>query len=121
MKKQKITSEDVMKALGETLKEIRVSKDLSQEEFAFRLGYSSSGTISNIEKGKAFVSAKNIASICNDLQIQPYELFNNKNLLKLFDNDPINRDTVSNLSKIENKEYLLMINHLVRTFSNMND
>lgn len=115
MKKQTITSDDVMKALGETLKGIRISKKMSQEELAFNLGYSSSGTISNIEKGKAFVSAKNIASICNVFQIQLRELFDNEGLLKFFDNEPINRDTVSILTKINNKEYLLMINHLVRT------
>ena len=100
---KQLTGEDVMKILGRSIKKIRTLKKLSQEELGFRLGNTNSGTISNIENGKAFVSAKNIALLCNTLGVLPKDLFGSEDFLKYSPNNTIIEDMVMRLNKIENR------------------
>ena len=66
--------DSLQKQLGARIKEIRKSKKLTQERLAEIIGLDIPN-ISNIERGKRFVSAATLEKIINALKISPSELF----------------------------------------------
>jgi len=69
-----MNSDDVQNILGTSLKEIRISKGLTQEQLAERIG-KESGTIYRIEAGKNFVKSDTLAKLCNVLNVHPSLFF----------------------------------------------
>ncbi len=67
---------DDAKKLGENLKKIRTSKNITQTEFAEKLGVDKS-FVSNIENGKTNPTLSTITSLAKVLKISTNELFNN--------------------------------------------
>lgn len=68
---------DIKKKLGERIREIRVSRSLTQEELTGKINLSSK-SLSQIELGNNFVSAETLENLCTVLNITPNELFDFK-------------------------------------------
>lgn len=67
---------DDAKKLGENLKKIRTSKNITQTEFAEKLGVDKS-FVSNIENGKTNPTLSTITNLAKVLKVSTNELFNN--------------------------------------------
>ena len=70
---------DIKKILGKRIKEVRKTKNLTQERMAELIGIETP-SLSNIERGKYFPSAENFNKIIEALNIGPDELFDAKHL-----------------------------------------
>lgn len=66
---------NIKSLFGSTVRTIRVSMGISQEELAFLCGLHRT-YISDIERGKRNVSLENIEKIAHALKVSPKELFN---------------------------------------------
>jgi len=66
--------EDLKEKLGTRIQEIRKSKKITQEKLAEMVGLDIPN-ISNIERGKRFVSASTLEKIIIALDVSPQELF----------------------------------------------
>jgi len=64
----------IQKQFGDRVRELRLSKGLSQEELAFRVNIHRT-YIGGIERGERNPSLKNIATIANALGVTLSELF----------------------------------------------
>lgn len=69
---------DIRIIFGNRLKILRRSKDISQEELAFRSGLHRT-YISSVERGERNISLANIAKLAKALEIEPYKLLWEKN------------------------------------------
>ena len=76
------------KLININIKNIRVSNNLTQEEFAEKIGISIQG-LSNIERNRYQPSAETIDKICSAFDITPAELLVSPN--------PQNEDILSNI------------------------
>lgn len=65
---------DLLFAFGQTVRQIRLSKDISQEKFADMCDLHRT-YISDVELGKRNVSLENIGKMANALDIRISELF----------------------------------------------
>ena len=65
---------DLKEKLGARIQEIRKSKKITQEKLAEMIGLDIPN-ISNIERGKRFMSSSTLENIINALQTTPKELF----------------------------------------------
>ncbi len=81
-----------MSRLGEKIKEIRISRGLSQEAFAKELGYTSKSTINKIEKGINEISYDKLM-----LLINKYNLNLDQSFKASLNNIPLPKDKKSNL------------------------
>ena len=61
--------------LGQKIKELRKTQQLTQEELAEKIGIGVAN-ISYIENGKTFPSVDTLEKICKTLQFEPFDLFN---------------------------------------------
>ena len=68
------------KEFGERLKQLRKDKGLSQENLA-RAIRKNKATISRMESGRLLPNAEEIYLLCNELEINEYELFNSRDAL----------------------------------------
>lgn len=68
------------KEFGERLKKFRKEKGLSQENLAYAIG-KTKPTICRFENGQLLPNAEEIYLICNELEIDEYELFNSNETL----------------------------------------
>ena len=71
---QGICMSSLKQKFGMRLQEIRKSKGFTQEKLAEKIGVDTPH-ISNIERGKYFVTAETLENIATALSIQPKELF----------------------------------------------
>ena len=65
---------NIKKQLGKRIKELRLARGYSQEQFAEKLGIASR-TLCGIEIGKNFLKADTLENILNILEVTPQELF----------------------------------------------
>ena len=65
---------NIKSGFGKKIKELRQRLELTQEQFAERIGISSK-SLSQIELGKNFVSAEVLESICSNMDVNPKSLF----------------------------------------------
>ena len=70
----KLQMSKIQKQFGDRVRELRLSKGLSQEELAFRVNIHRT-YIGGIERGERNPSLKNIAAIANALGVTLSELF----------------------------------------------
>ena len=73
--KNAIDSSNINKILGENIKDIRKSLNLTQEDFAEKLGLTPQ-FLSQVETGRAGISIDNAIKICNLANCSPINLFN---------------------------------------------
>lgn len=67
----------IKKNLGNRIREIRISRSLTQEALAEKINLSAK-SLSQIELGNNFVSAETLDELCSALNITPNVLFNFK-------------------------------------------
>ena len=65
--------DDIKKAFGKRLKEIRTLKGISQEDLAFRSGLHRT-YVSSVERGEPNISLVNIKKISDALGVSPHDL-----------------------------------------------
>ena len=70
-----LTLNDIKRTFGIALKELRESRNLTQEQLAEKLGLETFQTINRIENGKTFVSGETLEKICNFFEIAPTFFF----------------------------------------------
>ena len=80
-----MNKEEAKKIFGENLKRIRMSKGMSQDELAKKLGYVNRSSINKIEVGRSDMPRSKIEEAARVLGVSPLELFKN---------EPLDRDTV---------------------------
>lgn len=76
---------NIKSGFGKKVKELRQRLELTQEQFAEKIGISAK-SLSQIELGKNFVSAEVLEAICNNMNISPKSLFD----FDYFEKDPQN-------------------------------
>lgn len=69
-----MNEKDIKKLLGENIRKIRWSKNMTQETFSEIIGIEPS-SLSNIENGKSFPSTQTIINIQAQFEIAPNEIF----------------------------------------------
>ena len=79
------------KLLSTKVKELRLKHNLTQEEFAEKIGLSLNG-VSNIERNRYQPTANTIDKICSVFQITPVEL--------LIQNSTQNSDIMTNINSL---------------------
>jgi len=97
---------DIRKIMGASLKEIRATKNLTQEQLAELIG-KQKNTINRIETGVHFADSETFADLCNALNIPPAVLLTAKPSYMLK----------------EHNDYIKAITQLLQTFplDNLND
>ena len=65
---------EVLKHFGENLRNIRLSKKISQQQLALRAGISKN-QVGNIERGEVNITLISMLAICKTLEISPKDLF----------------------------------------------
>lgn len=91
----------IKKNLGNRIREIRISRSLTQEALAELVNISAK-SLSQIELGNNFVSAETLEDICNALNINPKVLFD-------FEYSEISKENSINeiVKRLENNPQLL--------------
>lgn len=84
----KENKENTLKVIGQNIQQIRLLKNLTQEELAEKLD-KSINFISLIKRGENGISISTIIDICNALQINSDELFNGLIDMQVFTCDSI--------------------------------
>ena len=98
--------------LGKRIQEIRKSKNLTQEKLAEMIGIDTPN-LSNIERGKRFVSAETLEKIIKSLDVREKDLFDFEHLKSK--DDLINSiNTILNESDINEIEYYYRMMNLYR-------
>ena len=98
--------------LGKRIQEIRKSKNLTQEKLAEMIGIDTPN-LSNIERGKRFLSAETLEKIIKSLDVREKDLFDFEHLKSK--DDLINSiNTILNESDINEIEYYYRMMNLYR-------
>ena len=88
----------ICKILGDNIKRLRKARNLKQEELAELIGLEIK-SLSLIETGKGFVSAKTLEKLASVLNVQASELFETQNSK---DTELIYSSIIKNLDLIKN-------------------
>lgn len=75
-----MTKEEAKKIFGENLRRIRISRGITQEELASKLGYTNRSSINKIEVGRSDMPRSKIEEAAKVLNVSPLELFKNEPL-----------------------------------------
>ena len=67
--------EDIKKRFGQKVKTLRISRGMSQDELAQRLGYTNRSSINKIELGKNDLPRNKVAQLAAILGVEPIEFF----------------------------------------------
>ena len=100
----------ILKQVGQNIKQARVAKNITQQQLAELLN-TSVNFISLIERGQSGLNIVTIINICNALQIEPNALFN-----KLINIKSSNNQIVNSLSLLNQNE-LTIIQTLINYMS----
>ena len=101
--------------LGEKVKEIRLEKGMSQEEFAKELGYTSKSTVNKIEKGVNDISYDKLELLIQKFDLEVNELFDNlaKDIeSKVISEDRTERVELTVLCLVEDGNKILLQNRV---------
>lgn len=86
---------DIQKILGNSLKELREAKGLTQEKLGERIGVEA-GTIYRLEAGKNFIKSETLAKLCDALDVHPSLFFTARPTITL-DN---HADSIKNITRL---------------------
>jgi len=87
-----MNADEIRTNFGKNIKKYRKSFKLTQEELAEKVG-SDSPHITQLEKGRIFISCDMLAKMCNTFEILPNKLFE-------FTEPSVNSTTKENIDKI---------------------
>lgn len=101
---------ELQKLLGNKIRKLRKNSGLNQDELAEKLGIATN-TLSNIERGKAFMTSATLEKIANIFCVSYSDLFK-------FNNEVSAKDLYNNIIKRlnnikEDKDKLLAIDYIV--------
>lgn len=88
-------SKDIQKILGNSLKELREAKGLTQEKLGECIGVEA-GTIYRLESGKNFIKSETLAKLCDALDVHPSLFFTARPTITL-DN---HADSIKNITRL---------------------
>lgn len=91
---------DVKTKLGARIKELRKSKNITQEELVEVIG-SDTNNLSRIENGKKFMSAEKLVKIANALGVDIKDLFDFGHILS---DDELKSEIISDISTLTTKQ-----------------
>lgn len=95
--------------LGKRIQEIRKSKNLTQEKLAEMVGIDTPN-LSNIERGKRFVSSETLEKIIKSLNVREKDLFD-------FEHIKSKNDLINSINKILNEADIKEIEYYYRMMS----
>lgn len=95
--------------LGKRIQEIRKSKNITQEKLAEMIGIDTPN-LSNIERGKRFVSSDTLEKIIKSLNVKEKDLFD-------FDHIKSKNDLINSINKILNESDTKEIEYYYRMIS----
>lgn len=72
-----IDDKNIKTVFGSTVKELRIQKNITQEQLAESIGLQPQ-TITKIETGRVFVSSETLALLCNFFNVEPALFFRKK-------------------------------------------
>ena len=101
--------------VGEKIKQIRIEKGLTQEEFAKELGYTSKSTVNKIEKGVNDMSYDKLELLIQKFDLELNDLFDNlaKDAgAKVISNDRTERVELTVLCLVEDGNKILLQNRV---------
>ena len=91
---------DIRARLGARIKELRKSKNITQEELVEVIG-SDTNNLSRIENGKKFMSAEKLSKIADALDVEVNELFDFGHILS---DDELKNKIISNINTRSSKQ-----------------
>ncbi len=91
---------DIRARLGARIKELRKSKNITQEELVEVIG-SDTNNLSRIENGKKFMSAEKLSKIADALDVEVNELFDFGHILS---DDELKNKIISNINTLSSKQ-----------------
>lgn len=91
---------DIKAQLGARIKELRKSKNITQEELVELIG-SDTNNLSRIENGKKFMSAEKLSKIANALNVDIKELFDFGHILS---DDELKTEIISDINTLSTKQ-----------------
>ncbi len=91
---------DIKAQLGARIKELRKSKNITQEELVELIG-SDTNNLSRIENGKKFMSAEKLSKIANALNVDIKELFDFGHILS---DDELKSEIISDINTLSTKQ-----------------
>lgn len=109
-------SKELKKVFGSRVRHYRNLLGYSQEKLAELVGISSH-TVSYIERGKNFLSMTKLSVLCNALEVEPYQLFIDKDFNP--DVDKINE--INRLLTTASKKQLNILIGLLYNILDIND
>ena len=91
---------DIKVKLGARIKELRKSRNITQEELVEVIG-SDTNNLSRIENGKKFMSAEKLQKIADALNVDIKELFDFGHILS---DDELKKEIISDLKTLTTKQ-----------------
>ncbi len=106
--------------MNKRLKEIRLDKHLSQEEFGKRIGIESRGHISSLENGSKNITDRIINDVCREFNVNEDWLRNNNGDMY---NLPIDEDMtfIESLMTDKNNPFYDLIMKTLKTYNKLSD
>ena len=95
---------DIKAQLGARIKELRKSKNITQEQLVELIG-SDTNNLSRIENGKKFMSAEKLYKIANALDVDIKELFDFGHILS---DDELKKAIISDINNLSTKQLKYM-------------
>lgn len=91
---------DIKAQLGARIRELRKSKDITQEELVEVIG-SDTNNLSRIENGKKFMSADKLAKIADALKVDIKELFDFGHILS---DEELKAEIIASINTLSSKQ-----------------
>ena len=104
---------DIKAQLGARIKELRKSKNITQEELVEVIG-SDTNNLSRIENGKKFMSADKLSKIADALKVDIKELFDFGHILS---DEELKKEIVSDVNALSSKQ----LKYIYKTIKNLKE
>ena len=104
---------DLKAQLGARIKELRKSKNITQEELVEVIG-SDTNNLSRIENGKKFMSAEKLSKIAEALNVDIKELFDFGHILS---DEELKNEIVSDVNALSSKQ----LKYIYKTIKNLKE
>jgi len=103
---------NIKKQIGLKIKQLRMQKGLSQEQFAEKIGIATR-TLCGIEIGKNFFTADTLEKMLEILEITPQDLFKINHLKQQED---LVEEIITSIKNIKDREKIEIIYKIIKSF-----
>ena len=104
---------DIKAQLGARIKELRKSKNITQEQLVELIG-SDTNNLSRIENGKKFLSAEKLTKIADALKVDVKDLFDFGHILS---DEELKKEIISGINCLSNKQ----LKYIYKTLKNIQE